>query len=131
MAEERTVNVLERAPAAPESASGREYLVPPVDIYETGDAVVVVADMPGVSREKAEVTFENSVLSIGGSGELNGSVGALHKEHPCCEYHRAFHIGVDVDADGITAEMKDGVLRVHLPKSAASRTHRISVRAAS
>lgn len=129
-------------PAQPEEATGQEvevermaegehpYYSPLVDIYESGDELVLAADMPGVSSANAEVTFENGVLTLNGRITAGGvgDANRLYQEYIPGDYHRCFTVGQDIDASRITANMRDGVLRVKLPKAERAHSRRITVK---
>lgn len=95
-------------------------LNPAVDIYETDEALVVRADMPGVAEEDLRVEIEQGVLSLEGSypdGE-NGRV----------DYARQFRLSDRIEAETAEAGLKDGVLTLRLPKSEAAKPKRIAVK---
>lgn len=101
---------------------------PSVDLLETTEAYVVVAELPGVSRS-------DLTLSMHDDGRL--TVSGQRPERTCVEYHRVergrgsfsrtFHLPIPVDADRITADLRDGVLIVTCPKAANGGGRRIHV----
>ncbi len=121
-----------QTPAGVERTRDKAVFVPPVDIYENGDHIVVVADIPGVSAERLNITLENNVLSIHGSVEPEQYEGLnlAYSEYAVGDYDRSFTISDAVDRDGISATVKDGVLRLTLPKAAKARARSIEVKAA-
>ncbi len=131
MDEKKNMSV-QRRESAVEQTRERTAFAPDADILETDEAVVVVADMPGVDEKSAGVELENDVLTIHGLTHLTFPEGLtpLHCEFGVKEYRRSFAVGVDIDRDRIRAEMRNGVLRVNLPKSPAARPRRITVEAA-
>ena len=103
--------------------------VPQVDVLETAEELLLRADLPGTGPGSVDVQYENGVLSLHGAVEDRGT-GETH--HLLCEYgvghfDRSFEIGDLVDPDRIQAEIRDGVLTVHLPKKAAAQPRRIDV----
>lgn len=107
----------------------RRYL-PDVDIIETADEFLVVADVPGATAENVNVQFEHGQLSIRAAiPRRRGSEGKnyLLQEYGVGDYERTFQVREDVTGDGITAEIKEGVLTVRLPKAAAAKTRKIEV----
>ena len=98
---------------------GRQ-ITPPVDIYENEQELLIVADIPGVEADGLDVALDPPELCITGRRGSDGTSDT---------YVRAFRIGEAVDPDGISAEVANGVLRVHLRKSAALRPRKIEVRA--
>ncbi len=108
------------------------YFQPAVDIFETKDELVLVADMPGVPPDGVDVGLEGDELSIEGrvrSGEYDG-LKPLYVEYGVGGYHRRFTLGEMIDRDGIKAQMKNGVLVLRLPKAERARARRITVDAA-
>ena len=107
-------------------------LMPPVDIHEDDEAVHVVADMPGVSRDGLRVEVVDQMLEIEGdiALEMPEGVSATFAEVRASRYHRRFSLGQAVDRDAIEASIRDGVLRVRLPKADAYRRRRIEISAA-
>jgi HSP20 family molecular chaperone IbpA len=108
------------------------YFQPAVDIFETKDELVLVADMPGVPPDGVDVGLEGDELSIEGrvrSGEYDG-LKPLYVEYGVGGYHRRFTLGEMIDRDGIKAQMKNGVLVLRLPKAERARARRIAVDAA-
>jgi len=103
------------------------YFQPAVDIFETKDELVLVADMPGVPPDGVDVGLEGDELSIEGrvrSGEYDG-LKPLYVEYGVGGYHRRFTLGEMIDRDGIKAQMKNGVLVLRLPKAERARARRI------
>jgi HSP20 family protein len=116
-------------PAARESAERAvSTLIPAVDIYETPEAFVLLADMPGVAPESVEVLTERETLVVRGRAERQMSE-ADYQEFDLGEYRRAFLITEDLDVGAITAKLRDGVLRVEIPKSDRLKPKKIPVRA--
>ncbi|MBI4634318.1 MAG: Hsp20/alpha crystallin family protein [Deltaproteobacteria bacterium] len=112
----------------------RRIFVPKVDIYETRDAIVIIADMPGVSTDSVEVTLEKNILTIKGTAlapTRTGSYTAVYAEcEPGGEYRRNFTISNEVDREKIEATVKNGVLRLTLRKAELLKVRKISVKAA-
>ena len=124
-----------RVPAKPpegaERTRDRPVYVPRVDIVETEDALEILADMPGVTRDGVEVTLEQRVLRIRGRAELPlpEGVAPLYLEYEPGDYERAFTLSEAVDPAGIEARVRGGVLRLRLPKAGPAKPQRIEVRA--
>lgn len=118
-------------PAAIEPARERATVLPPVDIYEQDGTLVIVADMPGVSEKDVEVVLENGDLTLRGRpsrAEPSGSV--LYAEFEPADFERVFAVSDDVDPEGVRATIRNGVLRVELPKAKERQPRRIAVQAA-
>ncbi|MEW6727126.1 MAG: Hsp20/alpha crystallin family protein [Bacillota bacterium] len=93
----------------------------PVDIKETPEAILVKAEIPGVSKDDIKVTFDNNVLTIRGerkSEEKEEGANFLRVERKYGSFSRSFSVDVPVDQEKIKASYKDGVLEVVLPKGA-------------
>ena len=102
---------------------------PRVDIIETEQEIVLMADMPGVKPADVDVRFENGELTV--HGRRTPSHAGKRRvvwEYEPAHYHRAFRLAEDLAADRIQAEMKNGVLTVRLPKAEAARPRRIAVK---
>jgi HSP20 family protein len=112
---------LQRAAIRPTSA-------PPVDVYENDDEILVVADMPGARSDSVTVKLEKDELYISSvrDGDTDGQLLAGGRRD--CEYRRTFLIPRGVDPNGISAEMSQGVLKVHLPKTADVKPRVIQVK---
>lgn len=103
---------------------------PDIDIYETRDEVVLVADVPGASGEDIDLSFENGVLDVHARIHPRRPENAayLSREYGVGDFHRSFQVSEDVDSSGISAEINGGVLTVRLPKVAAAKPRKIEVR---
>nr|WP_299245783.1 Hsp20/alpha crystallin family protein [uncultured Halomonas sp.] len=110
----------------------RRTLLPAVDIYEQDDALHVIADMPGVTQESLHIEVDQNVLSIEGDIKIDmpSGVSASYAEIRGDQYARRFTLSHEIDADSIQAEIRDGVLRLVLPKRETHRRRRIEVKAA-
>ena len=106
----------------------RDFL-PVTDIFETDQALTVVLEMPGVSKESVEVGVENDVLTIAGRIDSSKYEGLqpLYTEYNIGNYSRSFQISSKIEQEGIKAELKDGVMTLVLPKAEKAMPRRISV----
>ena len=111
-------------PAKPE----RIY-VPNVDIFENDDETVLLVDMPGVDDKSADVSFENQVLRIAGkvTTEIPAGHRLVREENDATGFERTFAVSHDIDAAGIKATMKNGVLRVVLPRAPEAKPRKIEI----
>lgn len=109
----------------------RKVFVPRADIYETSDEIVVLADVPGVDEKTIDITLEKNILSIKGivECEFPPDHALTYAEYEIGDYQRVFTLSDEVDRDGIKATVKNGVLRLTLPKSRAAKTKKITVQA--
>ncbi len=110
----------------------RKVYTPAVDILEKTNEIVVIADMPGVDERSVDITLEKNILTITGRVEPDIPDGyrLTTAEYGIGDYQRAFTISEEIDRDRIDASVKNGTLRVILPKAAAAKTRRIAVSAA-
>ena len=108
----------------------QDIYLPATDIYERDDAIVLMADMPGVAEQDVDIHLENNVLTLKGATARNEQAGqVMHAEFRPGRYERAFTLSSDIDSEGIKARMKSGVLTLELPKSAKARPRKITVSA--
>jgi HSP20 family molecular chaperone IbpA len=112
-----------------ERTRDRLAFVPRADIYESDDAIHVLADMPGVNETTVEITLENKVLSINGYVEVEAPEGydLAFAEYRVGDYQRAFTLSDQIDQDGIKATVKDGVLKLYLPKVLEAKKRQIAI----
>lgn len=115
-----------------ERTKARKVYVPRVDIYETKDAVVLIANMPGVDEKSVDVTLEKDVLTISGFVDPLNFTGysVAYAEYDTGDYQRAFTISNEVDRNRIEAKVKNGVLRVILHKAEQVKARKIAIKAA-
>ena len=105
-------------------------MAPVVDIYENTDEILLHADMPGVAKEDITVNVDNGKLSIMGMRRVTGGGAANWAEFGDVEYTRVFSVPQAIDVGKVNAELRDGVLRLHLPKSEAAKPRQIEIKAA-
>lgn len=104
--------------------------LPTADIYESGDALTVILEMPGVEKNNIEVRVENDVLKVEGKLDLSKYKGLqpLYTEYNIGHYARSFQLSSKIDQAKIGAELKDGVLSLTLPKVEEAKPRTIQVR---
>ena len=104
--------------------------VPPVDIYECNGTLTLVADMPGVSIENLTIDLDKDTLTIRGATGVEETGGrTLLREYVSGDYYRQFSISNLIDREKIDASIKDGVLRLTLPKAESAKPRKIEVKA--
>jgi HSP20 family protein len=114
----------------PENATRGTTFTPRFDIWEGEHELTLLGDLPGVDPADLDVQFENRLLTIRGEVKRQTPPDSyLQSEYEVGDFQRSFTIGEKIDASGITAEMKDGVLTLHLPKSEEAKPRRIKVQA--
>jgi HSP20 family protein len=104
---------------------------PPVNLYETDDAYVLTAELPGIAPEELEVSLEGSTVTLRGERKPVTEEGAsVHRcERPTGAFRRAFDLPVRIDGEKVEAVHRLGVLTLRLPKAAEHRPRQISVQA--
>lgn len=110
----------------------RKVFLPAVNTYETQEEIVILADMPGVDEKNVDLTLENNVLTIQGRSQIEAPAGyeLAYAEYIPGDYRRSFKLSNDqIQTGKITASMKNGVLKVVLPKSEKVKPYRIEVKA--
>jgi HSP20 family protein len=119
----------EMAPYEERTRQSRVY-IPRADIYETHDDVVVIADIPGADEKSVDITLEKNVLTINAYPVKNQPEGysLVYSEYGVGDYQRRFVISNEIDQAKIEASVKDGVLRLRLPKAGPAKTRKITVR---
>ncbi|MHB8897460.1 MAG: Hsp20/alpha crystallin family protein [Thermoguttaceae bacterium] len=102
---------------------------PRFDIAETQDELTLYGDLPGVEPNDLDIRFENDRLVIHGKVEsCHKEQQFLYGEYGVGDYYREFQIFEGIDGEKISADLKNGVLTVHLPKSEAVKPRRIEVK---
>jgi HSP20 family protein len=107
-------------------------MTPLVDVVEDASAITLLADMPGVSKDKLSVQFETDSLTIEGevSLEIPEGMESSHAEARLPRYRRVFSLSRELDTENTSAEFKNGVLKLRIPKAAHVQPRRIEVSAA-
>jgi HSP20 family molecular chaperone IbpA len=116
------------AQAAGEAGAAVQRVAPRVDIYETDAMYVLIADMPGVTPDGVDVVAERNSLVVRGRID-HPATTPDYQEFTPADYYRAFTLTDDLDTDRMTATLRDGVLRVDIPKSERVQPKKIPVRA--
>jgi HSP20 family protein len=132
MATEKEVQIQHaQAPAEAERTRNRRVYSPPVDILEMKDAICLSADMPGVDEKSVDITLDNNILTISGTVEMEPLKDYTldYAEYGIGDYQRSFTLSGNINQDKIEASMKNGVLRLVLPKAEAAKERKIEVRA--
>jgi HSP20 family protein len=109
---------LERLAATQHDAAAWE---PPIDIYETADRYVVTAEVPGLSRDALDLAVDGNCLTVSGSrpGSAPGGARRFHQvERGHGRFSRTFEFADSLAADAVSADLRDGVLTITLPKVA-------------
>jgi HSP20 family molecular chaperone IbpA len=115
---------------AEQTRPGRVF-TPAVDIFESETDIIVLADMPGVTSDNVAIDVHNDELKITGEVEPQASENESYilREYETGRFHRHFNLSDRIDQGKISASIKDGVLRVVLPKVEKAKPKRIEVKA--
>ena len=121
---EKGREVAAEAPAAP-----RLVFTPPIDIYETEEGLVLLADLPGVSLDSLELQVQDNKLTLFGRVKppVPPEAGLRYQEYQVGDYLRSFILSDEVDHERVTATLNHGVLKVVLPKAKKAQARRIQV----
>jgi HSP20 family protein len=118
--------------AEPKPASERteyqEFVVPVVNIFETGDGYALEAEMPGVNKDGLEIKLEGNEITVIGrraTDPVNGEL--LLRERSAADYRRVFELDPAIDTNKISAKMEQGMLTLTLPKSERVKPRKITV----
>ncbi|MGD9906366.1 MAG: Hsp20/alpha crystallin family protein [Vicinamibacterales bacterium] len=102
--------------------------VPAADLCETADAFIVTAELPGVTRQQIRIDVHEGLLTLHGRRDARVACEQYHQvERGHGEFSRSFRLPASIVAEGISAELKDGVLTIVVPKGAAAGPRRVDV----
>jgi HSP20 family protein len=113
----------------PESTVPSRAFLPMTDIFETDQALTVILEMPGVAKDSVDISVENDVLTIAGRIDYSTyeALQPLYTEYNIGHYVRSFQISSKIEQGAISAELKDGVMTLVLPKAATAKPRKIKV----
>lgn len=125
-----TKDDLAAASRANDSSQRRITLMPPVDIFENSQGVTLWADLPGVTKDRLDVKVHDGTLYLEAQAIVPTPAGlrVQHAEIRQPHFARAFSLGAEFDASKIDASLKDGVLKLTIPRRDEARPRRIEVR---
>lgn len=115
-----------------ERTRDRRCYIPNADIYEIKDEIVLIADVPGASEDSLDITLEKNILTIKAYIDETSPEGfeRVYSEYESGDYQRSFKLSDEIDQDKIKAVVKNGELRLHLPKAEPAIAKKIEVKAA-
>ena len=115
--------------AKEEKTYAGKFYVPGTDIFETGNAITVVMEMPGVSKENIDIKLEKRQLSIQGQIDFENyeDFKPVYTEYNVGHFSRSFNLSSEIDAEEINASVADGVLTLVLPKAKETQLRKIQV----
>ena len=131
VAKKETGAVEQQQQQQPKAREDQSVLRPPVDIYEDAHGITVLAEMPGVSKDRLKVQADRNTLAIEGETLIDMPAGmeAIYADVQATRYARSFVLSGELETDAIDAKMKDGVLTIRIPKRSEFRPRKIEVKA--
>lgn len=105
------------------------HVVPPVDVFENDSSITLLADLPGVAKDQLQVRVDGETLVLEATATTAGpeQLELVYSEAQCPAYRRQFTLSRELDASRIEAQLRDGVLRLTIPKAEEARPRRIQV----
>jgi len=115
---------------AERTRSGKVF-IPATDIIETDNAIIMLADMPGVDEKNIDITLDDNQLTIQGNVEFEkpANYELFWSEYQAGDYYRSFSLSDIIDRDKIEATFKNGMLQLTLPKAEKALARQIKVKA--
>jgi HSP20 family protein len=112
-----------------ESTIPARYFVPHADIFEDDEALTLMMEMPGVGKDGVTIDIEDDRLNIEGKIDFAKyeDMEPVYTEYSVGHFKRGFTLSNKVDQDKISADLKDGVLQLKLPKAEAAKPRRIEI----
>lgn len=112
------------------SAAAEAALMPPVNVFEDAAGITLYADLPGVPRDRLNLQVEADTLTIEGEVSLDTPEGmeATHAEIGLPRYRRVFTLSKELDSEKVSAELRNGVLKLRIPKAEHAQPRRIEVK---
>ena len=115
---------------APEQGSGFTHFIPPVDIYEDEHNITLQAELPGIEEKDLDIRVDSNILTISGERKLENEENRenFHRiERSFGRFTRSFTLPPTVDAEHVSAEFVNGVLKIALPKTEAAKPKQIKI----
>ena len=101
---------------------------PPINVFRKGDDIIAIIEVPGVRKSDLDIKIERNTLRISGSKSVDYSDVATHRrERAAGRFDRAVTLPIDIDADKIRAECRDGILALYLPRAERDKPRSITV----
>ncbi len=127
-----TIQKRENQELAPERIEQTSYFTPLVDVIDTDDEFIFEADLPGVKAGDLDITYDNNVLTI--QAKVNPrqpqNQSYIWQEYGVGHFYRQFTLQTPISSDAIKAELKNGVLELHVPKAESAKTRKIQIKTA-
>ncbi len=102
---------------------------PPVNVFQQDDNLVVIAEMPGVKKEDIEISIKRDQLRIAGKRDIKygDKISTHRQERRGGKFDRTFTLPLEIEADQVKAEYRDGLLALHLPRAEKDRPKRVEI----
>ena len=129
--QEMEIQKQEEAPVEEmERTRSRRSFIPRADIYETENEIIVLTDIPGAHNKSVDITLEKNDLSINAYVEpvIPAGYELVYAEYEEGDYKRSFRLSDEIDRDNIEAVVREGTLRLILPKAKAAKTRKIEIK---
>jgi HSP20 family protein len=122
-------NQSERNPSTAQQRPQQQHVVPPVDVFENDASITLLADLPGVTREQLQVRVDGETLVLEAVAATSAPerMELVYGEAQSSTYRRQFTLSRELDAGRIEAQLRDGVLRLTIPKAEEARPRKIQV----
>lgn len=118
----------ERAPASWEETRMLEsFLRPPVNIFEDDEKLTLMADLPGVDKDRLDINIEQGLLTIKGTAQADEQGESLYREFVLGNYYRQFQLPEEIDQEKCSADLSNGTLHMTLAKSEKAKPRRIEI----
>jgi len=104
------------------------YVQPPVDIYETNDGLVLLADLPGVSQSDLDLRIEDDILTIQAKAKHAVEAEPIYREFELVNFFRQFELSDQVNQERISARLQHGVLMLEMPKAEKAKPRQIPIK---
>ena len=114
--------------AREETRENERYIKPAVNIVETQEGLTLTADIPGAAKESLDINLEKGILTISAPVSHTMPGNPIYTEFELAHYYRQFTIPETLDPTRVKADLKNGLLILHLPKAEAAKPHRIEIR---
>ncbi len=129
--QERVSQIFDEALLRYRSGTSNSTWSPPVDVYETEDSIVFKAELPGVDIESVDVEIQENTLTLRGERRFDKNLNEENyhmMERSYGTFHRVFNLPGIIDKNGVTANLKDGVLKITVPKVRESVANPIKIK---
>ena len=106
---------------------GNRSMVPPVDIFETENALTVIVDLPGVEKKDVDIQVDADILTIRGKVQYAPPKDIIRGEFRLLDFFRQFQLSDEVNSEKISAHCSNGVLTITLPKAEKAKPQRVKI----